>query len=83
MLSFVVLAKKNLGANPVIVGLNNLKHRFISQMHRFKSHTGSKDSEQSLSESVNLPLQAALCGTSSAHVELWARERFYLAFSSS
>jgi hypothetical protein len=37
MLSFVVLAKKNLGANPVIVGFN--KHCCILQMHRFKSHS--------------------------------------------
>jgi hypothetical protein len=67
MLSFVVLAKKNLGANPVIVGLNNLKHRFISQMHRFKSHS----KEQSLSESVNQPLQPYTKGSDLyPHVEL-------------
>jgi hypothetical protein len=69
---FVVLAKKNLGANPVnnkavIVGFN--KHRFISQMHwhRFKSHS----KEQSLSESVNQPLQPYTKGSDLyPHVEL-------------
>jgi hypothetical protein len=78
MLSFVVLAKENLGANPVIVGFN--KHRFIShlEMHRrFKSH--SKDSEQSISESVNQPLQRHHTVTKGsdlyAHVELGAKEQ--------
>jgi hypothetical protein len=76
MLSFVVLAKKNLGANPVIVGFN--KHRFISQVHRFKSHS----KEQSLSKSVNQPLQRPHTKGSDlyAHVELGAKEHFYLAF---
>ena len=68
MLSYVVLAKKNLGANPVIEGFN--KHRFILQMHRFKFHS----KEQSLSESVNQPLQQPHRKGSYfyAHVELGA-----------
>jgi hypothetical protein len=76
MLSFVVLAKKNLGANPGVVGFN--KHSFILQMHCFKSHS----KEQSLSESVNQLLQLPHTKGSDlyAHVELRAKEKTYLAF---
>jgi hypothetical protein len=72
----VVLAKKNLGANPVIEGFN--KHRFIPQMHRFKSHS----KEPSLSESVNQPLQRPHTkgGDLYAHVEFGAKVNIYLLF---
>jgi hypothetical protein len=64
----VVLAKKNLRANPAIVGFN--KHHFVSQMHSFKSHS----KEQSLSKSVNQLLQRPHMKGSDlyAHVELGA-----------
>ena len=72
MLSFVVLAKKNFGAKPIIN-----KPRFI--FGHAPLHFASVHWQQDFSESVNQPLHTKgrdIC----AHVELWVRNIFIWHF---
>jgi hypothetical protein len=73
MLSFVVLAKKNFGAKPII---NKPRLIFGHAPLHFASV------QQDFSESVNQPLQRIYTKGRDlyTHVELWAKEHFYLAF---